>query len=724
MDMEKAKGSKIPIVSFDEFEPPTHEKWHDAAVVALKGAPFEKRMFTKTYEGITLKPIYTLQETADLLKNEDLPGVFPNLRGAKTSGYIEKPWTISQSCSDVFPEEANLSMLHEIERGANAVHFEFDVCTEAGRDPDENLFTGDYRGVSVSTLEDIYDLIKNIDLSSLPVHVYAGFSSVPLLALFAAEAKASGREKLLKKYSGCIGADPIGYLASKGKIPIPSDELYDEMALGIQWAEIEMPHIKTILINGGAYHNGGSSATQEAAYAVAAAISYIRAMQLRGIEPETTIRHICFSLSLGANFFMEIARLRAIRTVWAKVAASFGVISGKAAQMDIIARTSQFTTTVYDPYVNILRATTQAFSGVIGGIESLQVGCFDDAVRPCGENAKRIARNIQIMLQTEFDLLQPADPAGGSWYIETLTMQAAEEIWTIIQDIDSRGGIIASLSDGFVQESIDKVFKSRLKNLALRSDKALGTNMYANTSEPPLECNSSNGTAMFEKRHRDICKYKEIMDERHTEMQLEKIMPAVTQESRVFLKAVINAFLAGATIGEVRETLNDGFAGEINVKPIGKHRWTEQFEALRKNTEDYIARTGENISVFLVNMGPVPQHKARADFSAGFMEVALFQVLRNTGFETVEDAVSAAVESRADVAVICSTDATYPELVPAIARGIKTILPKMKVLLAGAPAPEFKDLYTDAGVDDFIHVKANCYEILKAIQNSKEGFLL
>jgi len=190
------------------------------------------------------------------------------------------------------------------------------------------------------------------------------------------------------------------------------------------------------------------------------------------------------------------------------------------------------------------------------------------------------------------------------------------------------------------------------------------------------------------------------------------------------LKAVINAFLAGATIGEVRETLNDGFAGEINVKPIGKHRWTEQFEALRKNTEDYIARTGENISVFLVNMGPVPQHKARADFSAGFMEVALFQVLRNTGFETVEDAVSAAVESRADVAVICSTDATYPELVPAIARGIKTILPKMKVLLAGAPAPEFKDLYTDAGVDDFIHVKANCYEILKAIQNSKEGFLL
>ncbi len=559
-------------------------------------------------------------------------------------------------------------------------------------------------------------------MSATPIHIYTGASVIPILSLLAAEARASGRAGSLKKYKGCIGADPLGELAAEGELPIPLEELYDEMALVIQWAEQEMPDMKTILVRGDPYHNGGSNSTQEAAYAVSAAISYIRAMMYRGIEPDTTIKHIRFSLSIGANFFMEIARLRAIKMVWSQVVDSFGADSERSGKMDIIARTSRFTATVNDPYVNILRSTTQAFSGAVGGVSSLQVGCFDEAVRPGGEIAKRIARNIQIMLQTEFDLLQPTDPAGGSWYIETLTMQVAEEIWSLMQNADSNGGFLKSLEDGHIQENVEKIFNSRLKNLAFRSDRALGTNMYPNNNEQALEYEAPCGEELFRKRKDAVDSYKEIMDNEHTQNTLKMIMPSIEGRKGALVEAVINSFMAGASIGEVRDVLNDGFNGEVKVKPIGSHRWTEKFEALRKRTENYIARTGDNVRVFLVNMGPIPQHKARADFSTGFMEVAHFQVLKNTGFETTDEAIDAAVRSGADVAVICSTDDTYPELVPPIAQGIKSKIPAMKLFLAGAPAPEFKESYLNAGVDDFIHVRANCYEILQSIQNSKEGF--
>jgi len=721
MNEKTINDGKGTAVSFDEFTPPTKEEWHNEALAALKGASFEKRMYTDTYEGIKLSPIYTLEDAEGVLNYNDLPGMPPYRRGANFSGYAAQPWTVSQSCVNVLPEEANQSITHEIKKGSETVFFELDACTRAGADPDENLFKGDYRGVSVSTLEDADKLLKGLDLSVNPVHIYAGASVVPILSLVAAEAKASGREDLIKKYRGCIGADPLGELAAEGELPIPLEELYDEMALAIQWAEQEMPEMKTVLVRGDPYHNGGSSSTQEAAYAVSAAISYIRSMMYRGIDPDITIKHLRFSLSIGANFFMEIARLRAVRMVWSQVVDSFGLDSEKSGKMDIIARTSKFTASVYDPYVNILRSTTQAFSGAVGGISSLQVGCFDEAVRPGGEIAKRIARNIQIMLQTEFDLLQPTDPAGGSWYIETLTMQVAEEIWSLMQKIDSSGGFREALEKEIIQNDIEKIFKSRLRNLEFRSDRALGTNMYPNNSETALEYDSPSGEELYKIRKNSVDSYKEIMDSKHTQQTLGMIMQSVQAGNGAFVRSVISSFMAGASIEEVRSVLNDGFNGKVLVKPIGSHRLTENFEKLRKRTENYIARTGDNVKVFLVNMGPIPQHKARADFSTGFMEVAHFEVLKNSGFATAEEAVSAAVQSGADVAVICSTDDTYPEIVPHLAQEIKSKCPGMKLFLAGAPSPEYKEAYLKAGVDDFIHVRANCYEILQSIQDSKEG---
>ena len=657
-------------VSFDEFEATTYEQWKAAAVETLKGAPFEKKLLTKTYEGITLEPIYTMESAEAYAQRLSFPGAEDYLRGVRTSGYITEPWAIAQSVDAACPQEANAMLKQELERGATAIRL-------------------DMRGpVCIQDLADLEALLQDIRLCCTGLNVYCGATALPALGLLKARANKGGYD--MKAYHGCVGADPIGEYARTGKSDAKMECYYKQMAAAIKAAEKDMPGVKTIFIQGSVYHNGGANAVQEVAAAMATAIAYLDALTEEGLTVDQVAKQIRFGFSLGANFFMEIAKLRAARMVWAQIVKAYGG-SDEAGKIDVAAETSQFTETVYDPYVNILRATTQAFSGVVGGINELTVTPFDHAVRPSDEHARRIARNIQVMMQEEFNLTSPVDPAGGSWYVETLTGQLAEAIWSKMQQIQAAGGILAALTSGALQDEIAAVLEERFKKLATRADKAVGSNMYANMSEKPLE--------------QPCCCQKP---------QVKKGTPVDRIEHCV--DAVADAFAKGAVYADVAKALCCGEAPEI--KAITPHRWTEQFEALRSATEKAAAE-GKVVKIFLCNMGPIPQHKARADFSASFMEVGAFQVLRNDGFATTEEAIAAAKASGADVAVICSTDDTYPELVPVLAKGIKEAAPGMKVYLAGAPAPDLKPVYDQAGVDEYIHVKANCLAILRNIQKER-----
>lgn len=712
MDNDVQEGLREkPSVSFDEFPPPTYEGWKAEAEAALKGAPFEKRLLTATYEGITLEPLYTADHVAGL----DLtgkPGEAPFLRGSRPSGYLSEPWAIAQSSCEPLPEEANAVAKRELEKGSSLIRFALDATTRRGQDLEEGHLP---TGLSLSTLADLDATFEGLDLTSRPLYIEGGFSVAPLLALIAAQARAQGREKALSHYSGSVGADPLGALARDGSLPCPLDELYDEMALSLHWTAARAPKVKTILVGGDVYHEGGASATEEIACIAATAVAYVRAMEIRGFSLESIASAMTVSLSLGANFFMEIAKIRAMRQVWSQVMKAFGG-DEKTCRIDLSARTSRFTQTVYDPYVNILRATSQAFSGVVGGVDSMEVTRFDEAIRSGNEQSRRIARNIQLMLQNEFDLLQPVDPGGGSWYIESLTDQVARRAWQEMQEIEEGGGLFRALQEGAIQQKIGSTLKQRWKKLANRSDRAVGTNMYANVTEKPL-AEERDLAAVAARRREAVEAFRADIDEEHCRRSLEAI-PPTPGDPLAFMEALSEAFFAGATLGEVRKRLDDGFEGTVAVEPLAPRRWTEPFEALRRRTEEAAAE-GRAIRVFLANMGPIPQHKARADFSTGFMEVARFEILRNDGFAGTEEAARAAVESGADVTIICSTDETYPDIVPPLARAIKEGRPEAIVLLAGAPDPEYKGAYVEAGVDDFIHVRADCLKILTDIQKAR-----
>ncbi|MBR0222613.1 MAG: methylmalonyl-CoA mutase small subunit [Synergistaceae bacterium] len=606
-----------------DFNYSSYDEWKEAAVQALKGAPFEKKMFTPTYEGITLNPLYTVEDTKDLKAARTFPGLFA-LRGNSASGNLKHPWEIAQFVSESDPDELHKALVHELERGATTAAFNLD----------KNL------------ANNIHKVLNG--LLDKPLYIYAGASALETLKALENDAR---------DLKGCIGADPLGVLLETGDLPKDLDKLFDDMAESIKWADAKHTPVKTILIRGSVAHNGGASAVQEAAYAMTAAIEILRSMLVRGIMIGEAARRMRFEFSQGANFFMEIAKIRAARIVWARIAESFGG-DDDAKRCEIFAKTSSFTKTIFDPYVNMLRNTTEAFSAVVAGVEGLTVCNFDETLKPQSEFSRRVARNAQIMLQKEFNLLEPVDPAGGSWYIDRLTHEVALKIWEELQKIESQGGFLNSIKQGLIQDDIEQTLNARFKKLASRADRAVGTNMYPNMLE-----------------HSDI------------------------------------------NLNNKNKTYGD------KVKPIKAHRWTEQFEELRLRTEDYKAKNNnDNLKIFLANMGPIPQHKARADFISGFMEVAAFEMLRNDGFKTVEECAEAAVNSNALISVICSTDATYPEIVPALTKLIKAKKPDMKVYLAGEPAAEFKASYDEAGIDGYISVKSNCLELLTEFQKLKGMF--
>ena len=705
---KSADVENFPDVPLDEFTPPTDEEWKAACEALLKGAPFEKKMFTKTYEGITFDPMYTRKHTEDILPKGVMPGMGDYLRGVDAAGYIGKPWGIAQACDETLPAENNELLRHEHDKGATIYHIVLDTASRTGVDARQAETVGD-TGTSVTTVEDMHVLLTGLDLAKFPLYVYAGANAVPLLALVAAARRASGED--MAEVRGIVGADPIGALAADGKLPASLDAHYDSLAAAARWATVNAPHLRTVFVRSDVYSNGGANDVQEVASVLATATAYLRALCERGLTIDEAASQIAFAFSMGANFFLQIAKLRAVRPLWAQIVGAFGG-SAEAQKMRIHARPALFFKTIYDPYVNMLRNTTEIFSGVVGGIDSFESAPFDEPIRKGDEFSRRIARNVQIMLQEEFGLLQPIDPAGGSWAVETLTRQMKEKIWAEFQRIEKEGGIIAALRAGSLQESVAAVLAARFKNADLRRDRIVGNNMYPNMTETLLETRAEDTAALKAQRTADIDAYLSDIDVKHRDEALASLRQAHSVDNAV------EAALAGATIAELMTAVTEGDGAET-VTAIAPHRWSERFEALRQRTEEYKAEKNDNVKIFLANMGPIPQHKARADFTTGFLQVGAFEVLGNDGFKTVEEAADAARASGADAVVICSTDATYPEIVPALAPKLHEVLPNARVFLAGAAPKDLLETYKEAGIDEYISVRANCYEILESLQKQK-----
>ncbi|MBF0449281.1 MAG: acyl-CoA mutase large subunit family protein [Candidatus Magnetomorum sp.] len=700
------------LILHDDFPPHSYEQWCESVEKQLKGAPFA-RLVKQTIEGIDISPMYFSKDTEALPHMNALPGFSPYVRGCQPTGPVCRSWLVAQEIVYPDPFLTNEALRYDLKRGQTAINLPLDRASKQGIDPDmENASHVGEGGLSVSSYADWAMALKDIPINKMPIFVQTGESGIAITALLIACVVTQKMQA--EDISGWIGVDPLGMLAQTGKLNLSLSTIYDEMSELTQWTSVNTPQLKTISPSGIPYHNSGGSAVCESAYVMATAVEYIRALLERGVTIDDICQAMVFQLSIGSDFFMEMAKLRAIRLVWEKIASAFGA-SETSQKMIIHARTSSYNKTKTDPYVNMLRVTTEAFSAISGGCDSLHVEPFDALLGLPTAFSRRIARNVHIVLRDESHFKHPVDPAGGSWYVEHLTDQLANKIWEKFQDIEKNGGMFAALKKGMVQKNLKDKADERLKNASFRKTVFVGTNKYPNLKENPTQANVADMKAVAKSRAIKVNQFKNTRDMDPLQASLKTFQTSRNEKQKGWFVQAIQAATKGASLAEITQAMRKQSEEAIQIEPVYQHRAAERFENLRHRTQQYAKANGQTPAIFLANMGPIPQHKARADFSTGFFELAAFDVLGNKGFQTIDDAVAALKASGTRITVICSTDDTYPNIVPDLARAIKHISNDHKIIVAGYPK-EYIQTFQEAGVDDFIHLKTDALAFLENLQ--------
>lgn len=700
----------FPAVSFDE--------WKEQAVSDLKGAPYEKKLITKTFEGINLKPIYTREDLTHLEHLSSFPGFTPFMRGRTANGYLPGSWDICQSIPYGDPQEFNEALKYDLKRGQNSIPLSIDDASKLGFDADcsETELVGKH-GVSISGLSSLARALKEIDITKYPVYINAGFSAFPLAAVFSAYLSKNNIDA--GKIRGSFESDPISYLAEYGSIPAGIKYVYEEIAGVVNWFSSKAPDVKTLGVNGSFYGDVGANSADELAFTLSTAVDYINNLSDFGIEPRITASSIRFKYSVGSFYFMEVAKLRAARMLWYKILKEYGI--PEAIKNSVIhAKTTYFNQTKYDPYVNMLRTTTEAFSAVVGGVDSLQTNPFDEVFGLPNEFSRRISRNVQIILSEESHLNKLIDPAGGSYFVETLTKELAEKAWEVFRDIQRRGGMYNSLVEGFPQEKVKAAIDARETDLRKRKEKLVGVNMYANIKEIKLEDNPVEHEELKKKRTENLQKFRVSVDkEKHQEV-LNKLNKISLGDKENILDSAAEAVLHGATLGEIANAIRSGISGNNEVERIPVRRASELFENLRDAANSFKKKQGHLPKVHLINWGDLKEHKPRADFSKAFFETAGFEVIYSPGISITGEALKDTKDNVKTV-VICSTDEMYPEIVPPIVKSVKDRFPGAVAVLAGYPKEQI-EAHKEAGIDEFIFLGADVYEILSGIMK-KTGVL-
>ena len=607
---------------FKEFQPVTSEDWKNKIIEDLKGADYDKKMIWRTAEGFDVNPFYRKEDLPAGCENE-APGKFPFTRGNRA----DNNWLVRQDIDITDAAEANAKAIKLIADGVESVAFKV-----KGK-----LVTPEY----------IPTLLKDIDAEKTELNFNVCHGKVIEFTTLLAEYYRQ-RGFNLENIRGSINYDPIEKELFAGKV----SENYTEIMKALIEATAAMPKMRCIGVNSGKLNNAGAYIAQELGYALAWGNEYLTTATEAGIPVDAVARNIKFNMGISSNFFMEIAKFRAARMLWAKIVEQYSPECLCACKMIVHAETSQFNLTLFDSYVNMLRTQTEAMSAAIAGVESITVTPYNTVYEDATDFSTRIAKNQQLILKHESHLDKVTDPAGGSYYIESLTASIANEAWKQFLAIENDGGFHKAVKEGKVQADIEKTADSRRTALAKRKEILLGTNQYPNF------CEMSEGKRP--KAHACGCGC-------HSEEE-----QSIT----------------------------------IATKRLG-----EDFEQLRLQTEE----SGRRPKAFMLTIGNLAMRQARAQFSCNFLATAGYKVIDNLGFKSIEDGVNAAIDSKADIVVICSSDDEYAEYaIPAY----KAIGNKAIFIVAGAPAcmPELQQ----AGIENFIHVRVNILDTLREL-NRKLG---
>ena len=609
---------------FTEFTAPTTQEWLDKIEVDLKGADFQKRLVWRTNEGFNVQPFYRREDLKDLKAVDALPGEFPYVRGNKKDNNL---WFVRQDIVVDDAKAANAKALDILNKGVDSLGFKI-----SGKDVSAAFIA--------TLLDGIFPQYVELNFKTCQRHC------VELAEILVAYFKEKGYP--LAELKGSINFDPVEKILKKGKDVTP----VLAQAKSLIEALKELPGYRCINVNSVSLNNAGAYIYQELGYALAWGAEYLNILTEAGVSACEAAKRIKFNMGVSENYFMEIAKFRAARLLWAQIVKQYEPKSDCACKMIVNATTSTYNQTLFDSYVNLLRSQTEAMSAALGSVHSMVVTPFDASYEEATDFSERIARNQQLLIKEESHFDRIVDPSAGSYYIEHLTDALATEAWKIFLKVEEEGGFLAAVKAGTIQDDINATNVKRHGDAAKRKEFLLGTNQFPNFTE------KSEGK---------------------------------------------KAKACGCCCGHADEE-------EHPFKAISSTRLAADFEDLRIHTEETKVPTA-----FMLTIGNLAMRQARAQFSCNFLACAGYKVIDNLGFKTVEEGVDAALEAKADIVVICSSDDEYAEYaIPAF----KYLNGRAMFVVAGAPAC-MEDLKA-AGIENYIHVKCNVLETLKEY-NQKLG---
>ncbi|HUK08233.1 MAG TPA: methylmalonyl-CoA mutase [Stellaceae bacterium] len=658
-----------------DFPQKSRSDWEKLAAKELGGKPLAS-LDWETAEGITIKPLYTAADLEGLETVGTLPGFAPYLRGVRATMYANRPWTLRQYAGFSTAEESNKFFRENLKAGQMGLSIAFDLATHRGYDSDHPRVVGDVgkAGVAIDSVEDMKILFDGIPLDRMSVSMTMNGAVLPVLAGFIVAGEEQGVPPA--KLQGTIQNDILKEFMVRNTYIYPPGPSMRIVADIIEYTAKEMPKFNSISISGYHMQEAGSTCVQELAFTLADGLEYVRAALSRGLGIDDFAPRLSFFFCLGMNFFMEIAKLRAARLLWARLMQQFAPKNPASLQLRTHCQTSGVSLTEQDPYNNIIRTTIEAMAGVLGGTQSLHTNSFDEALALPTPFSARVARNTQLILAEESGITHVVDPLGGSYYLESLTHSVAAAAQALIDEVEAVGGMTKAVEQGMPKLRIEEAAARRQARMDRGEETIVGVNKYAVDEAPPVKLLEIDNTKV---REQQVARLKQIRAKREPS-RVAAALAALTEAARSgrgnLLALSIEAMRARATVGEVSDALEQVYSRHrATIRSVSgvygsAYQGDEAFERIRREVESFARAEGRRPRMLVAKLGQDGHDRGAKVIATAFADIG-FDVDVGPLFQTPEEAARQAVENDVHVVGVSTQAAGHRTLVPALLKALR-----------------------------------------------------
>ena len=683
------------------------EDWQAAAAKEVKG----KDLTWKTPEGFDIKPLYTAEDAGD----PGLPGFAPFTRGVRASMYAGRPWTIRQYAGFSTAEESNAFYRRNLAAGQKGLSVAFDLATHRGYDSDHPRVVGDVgkAGVAIDSVEDMKILFDGIPLDQMSVSMTMNGAVIPILAFFIVAGEEQGVER--KLLDGTIQNDILKEFMVRNTYIYPPEPSMRIVSDIIAYTSAEMPKFNSISISGYHMHEAGATAVQELAFTIADGKEYVQRAMAAGLDIDAFAGRLSFFFGIGMNFFMEVAKLRAARTLWHRVMDGLGAKDERSKMLRTHCQTSGVSLQEQDPYNNVIRTTIEAMAATLGGTQSLHTNALDEAIALPTDFSARIARNTQIVLAEESGITKVVDPLGGSYYVEALTSTLVDEAWKMIEEVDALGGMTKAVASGMPKQRIEQAAAAKQARIDRGEDVIVGVNKYKLAQEEQLETLEVDNHAV---RDAQIARLKAVKAARN-EAACQAALAALTEGAKGganLLALAVEAARQRATLGEISDAMEAAF-GRYGTQPVPvtgvygpAYAEDNRYAQVIEGVEAVTRRLGRKPRLLVAKMGQDGHDRGANVIASAFTDMG-FDVTSGPLFQTPEETCALALEKDVDAVGASSLAAGHKTLVPSLIRLLKDAgRPDIKVVAGGVIPPQDYDFLREAGVQGIYGPGSNVVE--------------